>query len=82
MTIVGPEWIGRDIRNYNRLLSISSRAARSNARADLRSINCVHVFLGKAGSGTVPQSLTIGVQQKNGTEQTRLLLLDLTAQHF
>jgi hypothetical protein len=82
MTIVGPEWIGGDIRDYDRLLSISRCAARSDARADLRSINCVHVFLGKAGSGAVPQSLTVSIQKKNRTEQTRLLLLDLYAQHF
>jgi hypothetical protein len=77
-----PERIRGDVRDNNGLFSIGCRAARSNARADLHSINRLCVFFGKAWRGAVPQGRTIRIKKKNGAEHVGMPFLDLMTKDF
>src|SRR5580658_10600568 len=75
-----PERVGGDIPDDDWLLSIGGGSAGPDRRADLDSINRLYVFFGQAGSGAVPQSGSVGVEQKNGAEQTGMLFFNVRGQ--
>src|ERR1041384_8552446 len=68
LAVVFPQRIGCDVFHDDRFPAVRGRPARAGAGADRLPFNCARVTFRKAGSRSVPHTLSAGIEQKDRTE--------------
>src|SRR5581483_363379 len=76
IAVVGPQRVGRDIRDNHRLPPVGGRATGADGRADGNAVDPPVVPGGQAGGGTVAQVYAVAVEQEDRAEHPGRLGLD------
>lgn len=79
MAVVGPQRVRGDVGDDHRLFAVGGCSARTRRRSYGAAIDGIPVPWRQAGRRTVPQPLTVGIQEQNRTQAPTGHLLDQSA---
>src|SRR5260370_11673855 len=80
MTVIRPQWVGRNIGHDDRLFPINGGAARPRARSSFHPVNGLAVFLRKTGGSAISQSNAVSLKKKNRAQHSAVILFDVSTQ--
>jgi len=78
----GPQGIGRDVGDDDRLLPVEGCAAGAGARAGFNAIDSATVVLRKAGTGRAAHGDSVRIEKNDRAKKPGVLLFDFAAKRL